>query len=92
MDWLAVAVQAGGAIAVCGMFLWFLKNKGEADDKARNEFLAHLQSKDELFQASLTERDKASKEIAKSGHDALRDVSQQVNELRAEIRAKLNTT
>lgn len=85
MEWVSVAVQAGGAIAVCGMFLWFLKQKQIADDSARNEFLEHLSNKDKRGQEAadkqmeyLRSRDAQSKDIAMSGHDALREISKEV--------------
>lgn len=92
MDWLNIAIQAGGAIAVCAMFLWFLTKKQQADDAARKEFLAHLREKDaaasDVLQkhlAYMRERDKQSKEIAKSGHETLSEVAKQVEALRAEL-------
>lgn len=94
-DWTTVAIQAGGAIAVCGMFLWFLKQKQIADDKRDNEFLSHLMRKDEQASADadrqmnyLKQRDAQSKEIAQTGHAALMEVANQVNELRLEMKNK----
>ncbi len=79
VNWMQVLVQAGPAGAVCGMFLWYLKNKQAADDKARVEFLNHMGEKDKAHAAQMTaqmaylkSRDEQSKSIAESGHGALR--------------------
>ncbi len=92
MDWLTVAIQAGGAIGTCGMFLWYLNKKHAADDKSRDKFLEHLEAKDEASQKAidqqmqyLRERDVQSKEIAQSGHDALRQLTERVAELSVKV-------
>lgn len=92
MDWLIVAVQAGGAISVCGMFIWFLINKQKADKEERDAMMSHLQGRDEQASedrdkqmAYLQVRDVQSKEIALSGHAALHDVATEVSKLREEI-------
>jgi len=94
-EWTTIAIQAGGAIAVCAMFLWFLQKKGEADDKARNEFLTHLAVKDksqneaiDKYLEYMRSRDVQSKEIAMNGHEALRQISMQVQQLRMELTNK----
>ncbi len=91
-EWIGLAVQAGGAIAVCAMFLWFLKQKQTADDKARKEFLNHLAMKDKSASEErkidvdhMRERDSQSREIAMSGHNALREVATNLEKLRTEI-------
>ena len=92
MDWLIVAIQAGGAISVCGMFIWFLINKQKADREDRVAMYGVLDGRDR--QASedrdkqmeyLQVRDIQSKEIALSGHAALHDVATEVSKLREEI-------
>lgn len=95
MEWVSVAVQAGGAIAVCGMFLWFLKQKQIADDKSRAEFLQHLSDKDASAQKAmdtqmqyLRDRDAQSKEIAQTGHKALTQISTEVLQLATLISAR----
>lgn len=58
---VSLAVQAGGAGIVCGMFLLYLhrqkvaddlarKEKQEADNEARQAFMEHLEAKDKLAQ------------------------------------------
>jgi len=101
MDWLVIAVQAGGAISVCGMFLWFLNRKQIADDTARKEFLEHqsaqnqsfvkhLSQRDDQQLAYLRDRDKQSREVAREGYTALREVGLEIKELReGMIRAKI---
>lgn len=92
MDWITVAIQAGGAIGVCGMFILFLLKKQVADDTARDNFLQHLESKDQAMSTAidkqmsyLRERDAQSKEIAMSGHDALREITREVSVMRATL-------
>lgn len=93
MDWITVAIQAGGAIGVCGMFLWFLNRKQIADDSARKEFLDHqaaqsnqfvdhLSKRDEQQLSYLRDRDKQSREVAEQGYMALREVAGEIRELR----------
>lgn len=88
-DWFGIAVQAGGAVAVCAMFLWHLERTKKADDKARKEFLEHLESKDVLAQDYLKERDALSRETAMNGHRALQEVASQVAMLREEIKRQI---
>jgi hypothetical protein len=85
MEWVNVAVQAGGAIAVCGMFLWFLLQKQKADDEARKEFLAHLHLKDQATATYLRERDVLARDVAGKGYDALKDLAREFSELRGAI-------
>lgn len=96
VDWIPVAVQAGGAIAVCGMFLWYLKTIKTAEDQARETFLQHLVAKDEHqrevskeYMSYLKDRDGQSKEIALTGHAALREVTSAVNSLSESFRHDL---
>jgi len=100
-DWISIAIQAGGAIGVCGMFLWFLNQKQIADDAARKEFLEHqstqnkqfvdhLSQRDDQQLAYLRDRDKQSREIAREGYTALREVGLEIKELReGMIRAQI---
>lgn len=96
MDWLTVAIQAGGAIGVCGMFLWFLNRKQAADDAARDKFLEHqstqnkqfvdhLSQRDEQQLAYLRDRDKQSRDVAAEGYKALREVAGEIKELREDM-------
>jgi len=96
-QWVSIAIQAGGAIAVCAMFLKFLQKKAVADDTKSAAFLEHLVAKDRLAQQAtdkqmeyLRERDQQSKDIAINGHDALREVSSHVNNLENQIRTQSN--
>lgn len=84
-EWLSIAIQAGGAISVCAMFLWFLMQKQAADDKARAEFLSHLERKDAATTSYLRDRDTQSRELAKEGHAALKDVATDLASLRESI-------
>lgn len=96
MDWLTVAIQAGGAMGVCGMFLWFLNKKQTADDAARKEFLEHqaeqnrqfvehLSRRDEQQLSYLRDRDKQSRDVAAEGYKALREVAGEIKELREDM-------
>lgn len=89
MDWSSLLVQTVGAITVCGMFLWFLKQKQADDERSRNTFLEHLKEKDLGHQKAIAEqieylksRDAQSKEIANSGHQALREITVEIGKLR----------
>ena len=85
MDWITLAVQAGGAIAVCGMFLFFLMKKQAADDLSRNEFLEHMSNTNKENLQYLRERDKQSREIAEGGYSALRELSDKISQLREDL-------
>lgn len=93
-DWVTVAIQASGAIAVCAMFLKYLQVKQKADDEARIQFLTHLKEKDAAASADidkqveyLKSRDTQSKEIAQSGHAALNEVAVQLSAIKERITA-----
>ena len=95
-SWVSLAIQSAGAVAVCGMFLWYLNGKKGQDESARESFLSHLKEKDTMHAESVDRlmtyvqgRDAQSKEIAQSGHDALRELSTEVAGLREEIRARI---
>lgn len=81
VDLLNLLVQAGGAISVCGMFLWYLRRQREGDDERDDKFFAQL----DKATAYLRERDEQSKQIALSGHSALREVAEQVSMVREEL-------
>lgn len=85
MDWINVAIQAGGAIGVCGMFLWYLKEKQKADDEGRKQFLDHLNTKDQSTATYLRERDVLAQDIADKGFTSLRDLAREFSELRGAI-------
>jgi DNA integrity scanning protein DisA with diadenylate cyclase activity len=97
VDWGSLAIQAGGAITVCGMFLGYLV-KRDKDTKTerreeREQFLKHIQDKDDSHKESISQlmgylkdRDAQSKEIALSGHDKLEKVNHGLNELYGSIK------
>lgn len=85
-EWLSIAIQAGGAIAVTAMFIWYLIKKAAQDDASRDKFLAHMAANQEAHLKHMEQRDAQSKEIALSGHAALHELSGKVSELREEIR------
>jgi len=91
-DWISLAVQAGGAISVCAMFIYHLNQNRVAADVKDNKFLDHINSKDERsveqsdkHMAYLGVRDTQSIDIAKAGHAALDKVAQEVFLLRTKI-------
>jgi len=91
-NWVSIAIQAGGAIAVCAMFLWFLQKKSAEDKVKSAEFLTHLERKDDLHQKAvdkqmsyLRDRDKQATELANAGHQGLREISVQVSGLREQL-------
>ena len=95
MEWINLAVQAGGAIAVCAMFLWYLTKKQGADDSARREFLDHLTQKDIATGKAIDQqieylrhRDEQSKDIADKGFASLNDLAREFSELRGAIHDK----
>lgn len=83
-EWLTVAIQAGGAAGVCAMFLWFLSNMQKTASEKEARFFEQLDKQT----AYLRERDKQSKEIAFSGHAALREISHELSELRDELKTR----
>lgn len=92
-DWTTLGLQLGGAIVVCGMFLSYLVKKSKADDESRAQFLAHLQAKDLQAESTadrhlkyLRDRDAQSKEIALNGHSVLREIIDEFQKLRDEVR------
>jgi len=94
---MKLAIQAGPAAAVCGMFLIFLLYLRKLEDAAKKEFLSHLEIKDKQHTESvdkqmsyLRERDAQSKEIAMNGHDALREVGHEVARLREDLSRERN--
>ena len=93
-DIVSLLIQAGGAVAVCGMFLWFLRGQRKADQDRINAQQKADQARDSKFfdqldkQTSyLRERDAQSKEIALNGHAALREVGTQLQMLREQLLA-----
>jgi len=93
MDWITVAIQAGGAMAVCAMFLFYLDKKQKSDEAARQNFLEHLARKDAICGEEINQqmdylksRDQQSRELAESGFAALRELSEKIDTLRVEIR------
>ena len=91
-EWIGLLVQAGGAVSVTGMFIWFLLNKQKQDAVARREFLDHLSDKDtrtaeaiNIQMKYLRDRDSQSKEIAQTGHQSLTLLSQEVALLRQKL-------
>lgn len=75
-DWITLVVNAGGAVATCAMFLWYLIRKDKSTSEAMNQQMAYLK-----------DRDQQSKEIAINGHDALKEISEKVTELALEIKS-----
>ena len=73
-EWVSIAIQAGGAVGVCGMFLWHLNKKEVRFFAAMDKQTAYLQA-----------RDAQSKEIALSGHSALGEVAKEVGKLRESL-------
>lgn len=97
-DWVNVAIQAGGAMGVCGMFLWFLLKKQKADDEARKEFLEQLILKDKATGAAidkqieyLKHRDTQAREVAEGGHAALAALAKEFRELRKVLSTRPKT-
>ena len=41
-SWLELLLQAGGAITVCGFFLYFMSRKQSEDNKSREALMVHL--------------------------------------------------
>ena len=76
-QWLHLLIQAGGAVSVCAMFLWFLTQRQKHDEERDRRFFEQLDRQT----AYLRERDAQSKEIALSGHAALQRVADEVREL-----------
>lgn len=96
VNWVAIALQGGGAIGMGAMFLWYLAKRNKEDDDARQVFLGHLAEKDKQHLEAMKEqmqylkdRDAQSKEIAMSGHDALRGQTEAISLLRDEIRERV---
>ena len=94
-DWTTVAIQAGGAIAVCAMFLWYLAKKQVADDAARAQFLEHLEAKDKAMNDAidkqveyLQKRDAQSKEIALSGYASLNGLTAEIAAMKQAITSR----
>ncbi len=92
MEWTQLAIQAGGAIAVCGMFLFYLKSMKQEEQAARAAFMTHLKDKDEIHNdlmsrqmEYLKSRDAQSKEIAQSGHAALNEIVKGFEQLKSKI-------
>ena len=78
VSWLDLAVQASGAIVVCGMFLNYLSKQNDRSAATQAEFLRYLQS-----------RDSQSKEIAASGHEALREHARSTAAQMADLKASI---
>lgn len=76
-NWLSLIIQAGGAVSVCGMFLWFLHHRQKHDEERDKRFFDQLDRQT----AYLRDRDAQSKEIAMSGHAALQRVADSVREM-----------
>jgi Flp pilus assembly protein TadB len=96
VNWVALALQGGGAIGMGAMFLWYLSKRNKEDDEARQVFLNHLSTKDAQHLEAMKEqmqylkdRDAQSKEIAMSGHEALRSQTEAISLLRDEIRERV---
>ena len=94
MEWIQLAVQAGGALGVCGMFLWYLNAQKQAEDDERKAFMAHLERKDEMHNVAidkqieyLKQRDEQSKSIAQTGHAALHTLATEITRLSEKIQA-----
>jgi hypothetical protein len=75
-DWITLVVNAGGAVATCAMFLWYLIRKDKSTSEAMNQQMSYLK-----------ERDSQSKEIALNGHDALKEIGEKVAALTLEIKS-----
>lgn len=84
-EWLSFLIQAGGAVTVCGMFIWYLIQKQKADEESRKQFLDHMATAQEKHLEYMQARDAQSKEIAMSGHAALSEITEKVAQLRGEI-------
>lgn len=84
MDWLTVAIQAGGAVGVCGMFLWYLREK----DKQQKHLIETHQAQTTEQMSYLRERDKQSREVAKEGYEALHTLADEIRELRTDMKSK----
>jgi hypothetical protein len=84
---LQLLMHTAGAITVTGVFVWYLTKR----DKQQHESMAELVSRHERQNAAsmeyLRSRDAQSKEIAASGHAALREVAEAVTEVSKEITA-----
>ena len=92
VNWLQLAIQSIGAVAVCALFIWFLVKQQKNDNESRTQFLLHLQQKDEATSEAidknmsyLRERDAQSKEIAFSGHEKLADNTKELSEIKGII-------
>ena len=92
VDWIQAAVQAGGTLAACALFLGFMIRQGALSEAKMDQLMGHLQTKDKAHQeaidsmmAYLKDRDAQSREIAKGGHDALLDLTKEFAALRESI-------
>lgn len=81
MDWIGLAIQAGGAVGVCAMFLWFLQSQNKQSQEKDARFFEQLDKQT----AYLKSRDEQSKVIALSGHEALRSVADQLGKLHEDL-------
>ena len=98
IGWVDLAMQAGGAMAVCAMFLWHLKGQAAHQESSRTAFMEHLARKDDEHTKAMTQlmeylkqRDAQSKEIAMNGHAALRENTEAIGMLREEMRERMKS-
>ena len=59
------------------MFLWYLSKRSKSDEEREGRFFEQLDKQTKYLQG----RDAQSKEIAMSGHDALRSLAREVEKL-----------